>query len=334
MKHRLVSLLLGLLLLQPATAETLKLEGLQERVEQLIWWGDFDAVERLLQLAEADRRTDANGDTALMHLNRGLGYPGSRADKHPAYLKEWLRLAQDWAKRRPDSPLAHRLVAEAHTDHAWYERGSGYAKSVGEEGFKAFRAHIEAARAHLLAHPAMLEQSSQIYHPLLTIGMASGWTPKLMLSLVREGLKRNPRDFSLFFKAQLALTPKWSGDARAIEDLIQLAVQHTEAEFGLEYYARLYAGAADDYFEQELFTGSYAKWPRMKQGFQQMVARQSGDRALNRYAMYACLAKDRAAYTEAIGLLTQRQQELRAIHWSALGGQRMLDGCRRWGDSS
>ncbi len=335
MKRLFAGLILGLGLLHAALAETaVQPPTMIQRVERALWWGDFAELERLLRLAEADTGIDDNGDTELMKFNRGMGYLGSRAHEHPAYLNEVLRLTQDWAASRPDSALAHRLVAEAHIDLAWYERGGGYANTVSEQGWKAFRSHVEAARAYLLHHPAALEHSSQPYHPLLTIGMASSWSSKLMMTLVREGLKRNPRDYELFFKALPALTPRWGGDARSVDELVSLAVQHTEAEFGLEYYARLYSAAAQNHYKQTLFEASRAKWPRMKQGYQQMIARHVGDRPLNRYAMYACLAKDRAAFEEALALLAQRQQELRADIWEQLGGQRMIDGCQRWGSGS
>lgn len=314
-----------------AQAQGLPIEGFKARVLNLMWWGDFDAVDRALAQAENDPRTDAQGHSAMVQFQAAMGIPGGPENAHPAMVAQWLRLTQAWAQSHPDRPLAQRLVAEAHLAAAWAERGGGYSNTVSEEGLRAFKAQVQAARAYLLERPDMLERSSQAHHVLLMVGMAQGWSAATRLKLVTDGLTRTPRDVALFNTALPGLLPKWGGNASDLDALVRLAVKHTEAEQGTQWYAKLYHQAAEKDYGQELFKASRANWATMKASFQSMVERHPASaEAVNHYAMYACLAQDPAAYREALGMITARGRDIEPKHWEALGGLRMVVGCQRW----
>ncbi len=57
--------------------------------------------------------------------------------------------------------------------------------------------------------------------------------------------------------------------------------------------ARIYWSATQGDFQCDLFSESLARWPRMKSGFDDIVARYPDDWNLNNYAKFACIAHDK-----------------------------------------
>lgn len=337
LRRSLAALLLGLAGAAQAQAPSVTpLDGkaLRTQAERLAWWGDYAALERLLVEAAADPRESVDGDSALALVNHGPRYLGNTNGEHRAYLEAVLRDARAWRAQNPGSGLALRLEARALSNLAWFDRGGGYASTVSEEGFKAFKARIDEARQLLLSQTAVLERSSQPYYALLWVGQASGWPPATTLKVLETALQREPRDPGLFVTAMPSMTPRWNGAANAVEALVRMAMKHSPGREA-ETYARLYLEAAQAHYEQTLFTASRARWPEMRDGLRQMVQRLPASAwARNQLAMVACLAKDRAVYQEALESLAAMGRETEAEHWQALGGQRMIDGCQRWGAGS
>ena len=65
-------------------------------------------------------------------------------------------------------------------------------------------------------------------------------------------------------------------------------------------YARIYWYASQAHFQNELFTKSFAAWPRMKEGFEDVIARYPDSWNLNNYAKFACLARDKETTREIL----------------------------------
>ena len=62
--------------------------------------------------------------------------------------------------------------------------------------------------------------------------------------------------------------------------------------------ARIYWFASQPQFDNALWRDSLAAWPRMKDGFEDIVARYPDPWNLNAYANFACLAEDKQKVLE------------------------------------
>ena len=92
-------------------------------------------------------------------------------------------------------------------------------------------------------------------------------------------------------------------------------------------YARIYWFASQREFDNDLFRGSKAMWPKMKAGFDDVIRRYPDAWNLNHYAKFACLAGDRSKTREVLAKLPG---EPIASAWEPAS---LLAECRRWSSS-
>lgn len=295
---------------------------------QAFWWGDFDALEKQNAELKEGRHFAADASSELEMFRIGLGKViDANVEHDEPYLRELEALTLQWATEHPKSALAHVLHAKVLLAHAWSYRGNGYAKDVPPQAWGEFHAYLRRAVDYLNAHGDVALTDSYAHMTLLSIGKGLDWNAAQLRAIAQEGLKRNPQDVNLYFEMVNTLLPKWGGDPRTLDAYIRQVAAQTRADYGMGMYARLYSAAADDEFGHALFQDSYADWPTMKQGFEDMQARYPHSPARrNRYAYMACLSKDKATLR---ALLAELGPQLDASKWGP-NPERSLEGCQRW----
>ena len=292
------------------------------------WYGDFAELERQYKEYSKPNQADVNGTPLRSLFRTGVDELFNYKMKNKeAYLSEVDRLTLQWATEHPQSSLAHVLHAKALFEHGWSYRGGGYVKDVPPEAWKDFHAYLKRAVDYLAKHADVALQDSSAHHLLLQIGRALSWDQRQMAAIAHEGLQLNPDDTSIYFSVAAALLPKWGGSPKALDGYIRAVAEQTRERHGLGMYARLYVAAADNQFGHALFEDSHADWDKMKQGFEDILARHPDSALrLNRYAYMACLAKDRDT---VLRLLAKLGERVDPEEWGA-NGQRSLESCKRW----
>jgi transposase-like protein len=210
-----------------------------------------------------------------------------------AYMDELERMTAGWAKARPDDPFVQALHGQALVSRAWWHRGGGYSNTVTENAMAAFNRHLQRAVQHLSTNGQVAIKDSLTHYTLVRIGRGLGWKHEVQRRLAFEGLAVNPHDDDLYFEVLSGTLPKWGGDANLVDRWIREATERTQASRGQELYARLYSAAAREQYEHQLFSDSRADWPRMRQGYEDWLARYPRDDIRQRMAYFACLARDR-----------------------------------------
>lgn len=234
-----------------------------------------------------------------------------------------MRWVDKWARARPGSRLRKLVEAIRWQRQAWEARGGGYASSVPGEGMKLFRERLALAAKALEAAEPEGKQSPIWYWVALVVAGSSGQPQARFDALFEEAVGRFPHYHTLHYTRMNYLLPQWGGSFEAVDSFIQRSVERTRQVDGEAFYAWLYVDVARK-FDGDLFSGTKASWPRMRKGFEDMVARYPDDWNRNLYATFACRARDRETTAR---LLTQ------------LGGKAMLgeaspghttDSCRRF----
>lgn len=300
----------------------------KEVATDALWWGDFTELERQNALYKQPGRVDPDGTSQLELFRKGLLEVFENEVKNSeAYLSQLDTLTLQWAKARPASALAHILHAQALVQHGWSYRGRGYADKVSPEAWKEFIAYQQRALQYLKEHADVAFTDSYAHYVMLQIGRGLGWAPKQMMAIADEGVKRNPNDVNLYSQVAFGLLPKWGGTPRLLDDYIKQVTERTRAAFGMGMYARLYSAAADDQFGHALFENSFADWNKIKQGYEDTLARYPNNPLrMNRYAYLACLAKDKDTF---LRLLDKLGEGIELSEWGS-NPERSLEGCRRW----
>lgn len=229
-----------------------------------------------------------------------------------------------WMRQFPKSPdanIAHGLLL---LKRGGAHRGGGYASQVRPESWAPFREYVAAARAHLERVKPEASVDPRWYEVMLSVARLQGWDRKDFERLLDEALGREPLFYQTYFVALEYLLPKWHGDVDAIESFAQAAVKRTSQHEGRGMYARIYWYASQTQFGNDLFSRSRAAWPRMRDGFEDVITRYPDAWNLNNYAKFACLAGDKR---KALELLSRTQSEVVLEAWSPPD---LRERCKAW----
>ncbi|MFC4314939.1 DUF4034 domain-containing protein [Steroidobacter flavus] len=229
-----------------------------------------------------------------------------------------------WQQQYPESPTSHIAMSELYLELAWAYRGSGSAATVRKEAWEPFYKNVALARQNLEAHKAIAAVDPRWYEAMLIVARAQGWGRDEFYRLLEEALQREPCFYQTYFAAIQYLLPKWHGDAREIEAFARWAVDRTAQLEGEGMYARIYWYASQAQFRLKLFERSEVVWPRMKQGFDDVVAKYPDTWNLSNYARFACLARDKETTRE---VMERIPSEALAEIWQPI---QVWQGCWDW----
>jgi hypothetical protein len=332
MKHLLMAIALcGLVWAGNASAQAPAARAeedlVQDEAMNLLWWGDFDELERRhASYQQVDQRTGA-GRSKLVLFRTGLAQVFDGPDNSKdAYFAQMDALTLAWARAHPRSALAHVLHAQALLAHGWSYRGHGYANTIPPEALSDFKRYTQAALQYAAEHQADMMRSSSGYVMLLEAGRAAGWDLDRFRAVAQAGMALNDDDEGLYRGWLAAALPKWGGSAAEVDRVIQDIAKRTAAKHGDIYYSRMYAWASDWEFHHQVFSDSRASWPRAKAGYEELIKRYPAAVNINGYAHFACLAKDKP---QLLALL-QRIGEAPVLSVWGTNGARTYETCQRW----
>lgn len=298
-------------------------EEIERQASALYRAGDFDALDARgdAYVAQGTRTSSGLWVSGLFNggIESAIGLPKSAP---PEAWDERERAIQAWIKRRPQSATAHLALANAMLARAWSIRGGGYARSVKPEAWAPFREHVARARRYLRAHAKVASRDPEYYAMLVTAGNAQGVGAKEIRKDFEAGIKRHPGYYPLYFAMLNHLMPKWHGGPTEIEAFVREAVERTRATEGEGMYARIYWFAAQNGYDDTLFLASYARWDRMRAGFEDVIVRFPDQWNLQNYAHFACEAED----VDTLKALLPRLQTPIPQAWT---GRASFDACRR-----
>lgn len=206
-------------------------------------------------------------------------------------------------KKFPNEAFAAMAEARYWSAYAWDARGGGYASSVSEDGWKLFRERLEQAERVLLDTKSYAAQLPDWYDEMINVQSSLSRPEGERDQVFLEGVKRYPAYYPIYFTMLNYLLPKWGGTWRTVDNMVKWSVEHTQAQEGMSMYARLYWVVGGDP-EVNLFKDTFASWPKMKRGFEDLMARHPKSKwNLNNFAKFACMAGDKQTFLALRGQL-------------------------------
>ncbi len=256
--------------------------------------GDYRALDTMVAQHTARMADLLDGSSSLSGIYGGLSELFSTEENWPQYLSK----LSDWRRERPDSVNAELVEALLYRDGAWAARGHGAATDVGPAQWAAFSAQSEMAAAGLSDLESRGQASPLWYWLSMTVGEDRDASGGELNELFEQGTQRFPEYLPLYAERVRELMPRWSGSYEKIDAFVSKAHAATAKRHNFEMYARLYdhlASLEDSDFE--LFQESNAEWAIMQHGFKDLMAAHPQSRwLLNRFAYFACIAKDAEQY--------------------------------------
>jgi hypothetical protein len=283
------------------TAQSYAMTEMEERAavaqsaRQAFFDEDFAQLEKMSAAYRTEKSRTSSGLWKLSLFYSGLGQTfkkqAEREDFEPVF--EVLEAkTKKWAQQFPNSPSAHIVHSVVLIRHGWAYRGNGYASSVRPESWAPFERYIALAKDNLLKYKSVSSSDPKWYELMLTVARTENWERSKFNSLLKEALDRESLFYQTYFEALEYLLPKWHGELADVEAFAQDAVKRTRSEEGQGMYARIYWYASQTQFDTDIFRDSFAAWPKMRSGFEDIIARYPDAWNLNNYAKFACLAQD------------------------------------------
>jgi hypothetical protein len=289
-------------------------EGTQERI---------GAIEASVQVALAARQFVAINDLAGDMLRQRsrladgrweLPFVTSAAAAHlPRHdIAAWqarLALIDRWIASTPRDATPYVAKATVLVAYAWDARGGGWANSVSEDAWRLFRERLGAAQQVLESSAAISKASPVWYETMQTVALGLSWPEPAYTSLFNEAVQREPSDYFFYFNAAQYFLPRWQGRPGDLARFVEEAVARTRSQEGQTLYARIYWSLLWA-FEDQTFAPGRATWPRMRQGFQDIMRSYPDNWNANAFAFYACMAQDWPTYLKASAMMTHPEPRM------------------------
>jgi hypothetical protein len=285
--------------------------------------GDYEVLERQAEKLNKTETRFLDGQWQLHAFMMGVSKPETKLGEDWRARDKALR---GWGKAFPNSATQKIAWAAFLIDAAWRARGSGYAKTVSEEGWKLFKERLGEA-AKVLNDLPRAEWSPYAYSRWGQLAMGAGLSTEEAQKSFAEGAQRWPEYYDLYFAEAMRLLPRWHGKAGEWEEW--LAEQTAEGNaISNEIYARVVWSLTEYHKEGGgIFKATKADWGRVKLGFEAMRRRfPESWWNLNAFAKMSQWAGDR---TTALELIKDLEGHEDTSFWK---GWTYYEGFKRWAE--
>jgi hypothetical protein len=265
--------------------------ALSEHVKDLYKKKDFAAIDALAENLLSSKKTYWNGVWYLETLMHELQADGAGQQSTKEFEK-YLETLNEWIKKSPNSQTPRAALIEAWIKYAWKARGSGYADSVTEEGWKQFGERLKKAAAVVEAAKGM--HTPTLYTAEETLALGQSWDKKAFNKMFDEGIKYNPDYFDLYFRKVYFLLPRWNGSEGEFESFVDRAANKMGGDKGDIFYARM----VNHFFSRriegdDVFKNTKLSWKRTKKGFELLLKQYPNSLDVeSEYAKLATVADD------------------------------------------
>jgi len=226
----------------------------------------FVELDCLADRARSGKERLPGGLWRIHLLYQGLRYPVL----YPVHAtqEDWtghLQLLQRWVKARPESITARVASALAYLGYASDARGTGYASTVSESGWKLFGEPHSGSPANSQGSLEADRQMPGMVCAMQMVSVNQSWSVADARALFEETNKFEPEYYTYARDLAYYLLPKWSGKAGDTERFLQEAADRIGGDKGDILYFQV---AAADYVICGCDNNPDLSWDRIKRGFE------------------------------------------------------------------
>lgn len=211
-------------------------------------------------------------------------------------------LLSGWESAKPRSATAKIALAEMYLNWGYYARGTGFADTVTDNGWKLFKARAEIAKGILVQAAQFDEKCPYWYEAMQHVALDQGWDKSQARYLLDQAVQYEPGYYHFYREYALFLEPRWYGEQGEAENVAEEISNRVGGEEGAHIYFEIASlltcqCSPDPYDIQNL------SWPKIKEGFAALNHLYGvSNLKQNRFAYMAYIAGDqeaaRAAFAE------------------------------------
>jgi Domain of unknown function (DUF4034) len=226
----------------------------------------FVELDCLADHARSGKERLPGGLWKIHLLYQGLRYPVL----YPVHAtqEDWtdlLQRLQRWVKARPESITARVALALVYLGYASDARGTGYAKTVSESGWKLFGERTAEAQRILKEASKLAGKCPEWYVAMQMVSVNQGWSVADARALFEEANKFEPEYYTYARDLAYYLLPKWSGKAGDTEKFLLEVADRIGGDKGDILYFQV---ASANYVICGCDDNPDLSWDRIKRGFE------------------------------------------------------------------
>lgn len=254
---------------------------------------DFGKLEAMSDAFRRDRARTPAGVWKSDLFYRALIQNSNYAATDERLWDDKERRFKKWLERHPHSPSAQISLGKAYLERAWQLRGRRPASETDGSRWPPFQKQLAVAREHMEKVKTTAGIDPEWHRTMIYVAMGEGWDFRRVQAVIDEAVALEPGYQTFYYAVVEYLTPKWHGSNSMIDQFASWVADRTRKAEGDAMYARIYWYVSDAYYgNARLFKEMKIDWKRMRGGFEDIVARYPEPWNLNKYARFACMAKD------------------------------------------
>jgi hypothetical protein len=222
----------------------------------------FRKLDCLADSVRSSKETFPGGMWKIHAIYSGLAKPPLHATQ-----EDWnahFKLLRRWASLRPHSTAVRIALAESYANYGADARGTGFADTVSDSGWKLFKERTAKARQILEQSSALSAKDPEWYFAMQTIALSQGWVRDAQEALLEKAIEFEPTYYYYYRMYANSILPKWGGEDGAVANFLQKTADQIGGDAGDILYFRvagnIVCGCQTD---QKL----NLSWPRIQKGF-------------------------------------------------------------------
>jgi len=252
---------------------------------------DYDKLDELANGLRASKTSWPNGHWELANFYSGL----ETSNKSPDVSWE-TRIAslQDWITNRPQSINARVALAYSLVGYAWDARGSGWADSVTEEGWRLMGERLNQA-AKTLEDAGQLEAKCPVFWSVrMRVGLGLSIRKTEFKALFDDAMRAWPDYSAYYYLRAYYLLPRWFGEPGEWESDLTKSADKIGGIEGDVLYAEVLWCMYETIGTGKFFRENSLSWPRANRGLDAIEKKSPGSlEAVSLHAVLAVLAGDK-----------------------------------------
>lgn len=205
-----------------------------------------------------------------------------------------------WQKLYPKSSSAIIAISQVNILHAGIYPSIGSSDFISQGLNQRYKKYIALARSNLEKNKDIAARDPRWFETMFTIARAEKWSQPRFDALLDEAAKNEPQFYQSYFEAAKYMMPRGGGSLEQVEAFALKAMRMTARQEGAGMYARIYWYVSEVEDGNNLFKRTFAQWPLMKKGFEDIMSHYPDGWNLNNYAKFSCIAFDRVTATELL----------------------------------
>lgn len=255
-------------------------------------------------LAASLRSEAAILDDSASLISRFYNAAVNVPEEEPAQ-SEAMAFYEKWAADQPGSITAQICLADALTSYAWNARGSGYANTVSDEGWKLFTDRLARAWDILKTARSLPAKCPGWFSAAQTVALGQGWSRDDYMAMVDQAIADYPAYGEFYTNTCYWLTPRWYGERGDFEKWLALrADSYPPADRDRQYARFVWLADRMPVSGEIVFSPDRLDWDRTRHGFDLWLKDDPGNLLVrSEYARLAVLANDRVTAREQLSLI-------------------------------